>query len=70
MRRGALTTAAGLLGAGLVLAWLAGFAWFVLGATRADAVPARADGIVVLTGGAERIMTGMRLLQQGRGRVC
>ncbi len=32
-------------------------------------LPARADGIVVLTGGAERIMTGVRLLQQGRGRV-
>ena len=51
------------------VAWLAGFAWFVHGATRADAGWARADGIVVLTGGADRIATGLRLLQQGRGRL-
>ena len=53
----------------LASAWLAGFVWFVHGAIRADAGRARADGIVVLTGGADRIATGLRLLQQGRGRV-
>ncbi len=54
---------------GLTLAWLAGFAWFVQGAVRAEAGGLVADGIVVLTGGADRIVTGVRLLQQKRGRV-
>lgn len=54
--------------------WLAGFAWFVHDMGKADADQARrgretADGILVLTGGADRIAAGMRLLQQGRGRV-
>jgi uncharacterized SAM-binding protein YcdF (DUF218 family) len=53
----------------LVLAWLAGFGWFVNGVTRAADAQVSADGIVVLTGGADRIVTGVRLLQQGRGRV-
>ncbi len=43
--------------------------WFVHGVGQAEAGRARADGIVVLTGGADRIVTGLRLLQQGRGRV-
>ncbi len=50
-------------------AWLAGFLWFVHSAEEADVSLGRADGIVVLTGGADRITTGVRLLQQGRGRV-
>ncbi|MCA3631473.1 MAG: hypothetical protein INF16_01640, partial [Methylobacterium sp.] len=40
----------------VVLAWLAGFVWFV--ETLESAPPAstsRADGIIVLTGGADRI---------------
>ncbi len=53
----------------LALAWLAGFAWFVRGAVRAEAGGSVADGIVVLTGGADRIVTGAKLLQGGRGRV-
>ncbi len=53
----------------LSLAWLAGFAWFVNSAVRAEAGGSVADGIVVLTGGADRITTGVRLLQDGRGRV-
>ena len=53
----------------LAAAWTAGFLWFVHRAVRADAGQARADGIVVLTGGADRIATGLHLLQQGRGRV-
>ena len=53
----------------LVLAWLAGFAWFVNGAIRPEAGGSAADGIVVLTGGADRIVTGVRLLQRKRGRV-
>jgi uncharacterized SAM-binding protein YcdF (DUF218 family) len=60
-----------------VLAWLGGFAWFVRAAIppeaeRAQAVgetAARADGIVVLTGGADRILAGVALLRAGRARV-
>ncbi len=66
-RRGAKLLAAG-LGA-LVLAWLAGFVWFVEGALRPESGQSTADGIVVLTGGADRIAAGVRLLEQKRGRV-
>jgi uncharacterized SAM-binding protein YcdF (DUF218 family) len=61
-----------LLAAGLgaiAVAWLAGFAWFVQSALRLDTGRPTADGIVVLTGGADRIAAGVRLLQQQRGRV-
>lgn len=51
------------LGAAL---WAGGFAWFVHAATRIAEPPAHADGIVVLTGGAERIEAGLRLLAEGR----
>ncbi len=67
MRRAA--TLLFVIASALVLAWLAGFAWFVQGAVRAEAGGSVADGIVVLTGGADRIVTGVRLLQQERGRV-
>jgi uncharacterized SAM-binding protein YcdF (DUF218 family) len=53
----------------LVTTWLAGFAWFLVVSIGQPPVPARADGIVALTGGAERVATALRLLQQGRGRV-
>lgn len=48
------------------LAWTAGFAWFVAQADHAAPLPARADGIVALTGGAERVETALRLLAEGR----
>ena len=62
------------LAALLAVFWLAGFAWFVLGPAQLGARPTavasgRADGIVVLTGGADRIATGLRLLQRGQARV-
>ncbi|MBL6455740.1 YdcF family protein [Belnapia sp. T6] len=45
----------------------AGFAWFLLLAGRGPAEPERhTDGIAVLTGGAERVETGLRLLREGR----
>ena len=48
----------------------AGFAWFLLLAGRGPAEPERhTDGIAVLTGGAERVETGLRLLREGRARV-
>ena len=57
-----------------VFAWLAlpvallalGFVGFVVGATHAQATHADAGGIVVLTGGADRVQTGLRLLAEGR----
>jgi uncharacterized SAM-binding protein YcdF (DUF218 family) len=55
----------GLAGAGL-LAVTAGFAWFVAEASRPADAPEHADGLVVLTGGAERVDTGLRWLAAGR----
>ena len=63
-----LTRRGGALAAGLgacVAAWLGGFGWFALDADRASHWPARADGIVVLTGGALRVETALALLQAG-----
>ena len=56
-------------GGALVLAWLAGFVWFVHSVARPEAIRANADGIVVLTGGADRVAAGVHLLREGRGRV-
>lgn len=50
----------------LLIAGLAGFAWFVRTAQRTAAVPAHADGIVALTGGADRVSAAFHLLAQGR----
>lgn len=49
-------------------AWLAGLSFFVrtMPDTVADATT-RTDAIVVLTGGSERIRTGVRLLSENRG---
>lgn len=47
-----------LLGAGLI--------WFAVQARRAGPLPERADGIVVLTGGAGRLELGLRLQAEGR----
>jgi uncharacterized SAM-binding protein YcdF (DUF218 family) len=49
------------------LAWLAGFVWFVSLATQAPPTPPEAEGIVALTGGAERIEVALRLLAGNRG---
>jgi uncharacterized SAM-binding protein YcdF (DUF218 family) len=47
----------------------AGFLWFVLRMpTDAVALDRNADGIVVLTGGASRILDGIELLAAGRGK--
>lgn len=55
------------VGALLVLgSWLAGFVGFMQMANRAPAVPAHADGIVALTGGADRVETALHLLANGR----
>lgn len=54
--------------AGLILAGLvAGFVAFLLAALSPPAPETReTDGIVVLTGGSERVATGFRLLAEGR----
>ncbi len=56
--------------AGLMLAGLAagagGFAWFVSVAEKTGVPPPHADGIVALTGGADRIETALRLLVAGQ----
>lgn len=54
----------------LAACWFGGFLWFTahLPVPRgAGDVTARADGVVVLTGGANRIASGIELLRRGRG---
>ena len=60
-----------LLGAGLAMAaaFLAGFVAFAASLDRREApVAPQVDGIVVLTGGADRIEDALRLLAEARGR--
>lgn len=47
----------------LVLAWIAGFVWFVLSLPAPAPASVRTDGIVVLTGGPGRIARGVELLR-------
>jgi uncharacterized SAM-binding protein YcdF (DUF218 family) len=53
----------------LALAWAGGFVWFLHAAWITVEPPAAADGIVALTGGAERVATALKLLAEGRARV-
>jgi uncharacterized SAM-binding protein YcdF (DUF218 family) len=46
-------------------AWLGGFGWFVREAMQPSVAPPHADGIVCLTGGADRVETALRLLEAG-----
>lgn len=50
----------------IVLAWLAGFAWFLHFIGRPAQIPPHADGIVAFTGGPDRVETALRLLSEGR----
>lgn len=52
----------------LVVAWGMGLAWFIQFAASPAPPPPEADGIVALTGGAERVETALRLLQEHRAR--
>ena len=66
LRRGALRLAA-FAGGGLCLLWLGGLIWFVTPpAVEARAAPT--DAIVVLTGGSQRLQSGIELLRDGKGR--
>jgi len=51
------------------LGWCAGLVWFVADALQPSAPPPSADGIVVLTGDADRMEAALALLAQGRGRL-
>lgn len=53
----------------LALLWAAGFVWFVHAAVLSAPPPPLADGIVALTGGADRIETALRLLAEGRAQL-
>lgn len=67
LRLGALGGGAGLV---VVLAWCVGFAWFAWASSRPAHKPPMADGIVVLTGGADRVTTALHLLAAQRaGRL-
>ena len=70
-RRGArrLVRLAGAAILAAALCWAAGLAWFVHAAMRPGEAPPSADGIVALTGGAERIEVALRLLAEGRARL-
>jgi uncharacterized SAM-binding protein YcdF (DUF218 family) len=48
-----------------LLLWLGGFIWFLRAVQETAAFASAADAIVVLTGGAERVETGFRLLDEG-----
>ena len=50
----------------LAVAYGLGFVWFLRKTSEALDLPARADAIVVLTGGPDRIETGLRMLVAGR----
>jgi len=47
-------------------AWIGGLVWFTHMATRPYPPPPDADGIVALTGGADRVATALRLLRAHR----
>ena len=64
MRRSATGVAIALLLLGL--AWIAGFAAFEHDVHQASEAPGHADGIVALTGGADRIDAALALLTEGR----
>ena len=67
LRRAAIAGGALLLAASC--AWGLGFAWFALAARQPGEPPPRADGIVALTGGPDRIETALALLAADRAPV-
>lgn len=51
----------------IVIAWLLGWAWFVVSLPRAGK-PGRTDAVVVLTGGAGRILRGVDSIAKGEAK--
>jgi uncharacterized SAM-binding protein YcdF (DUF218 family) len=64
-----LARAALALAAAVIVCWVGGFLWFVKDAERPAPNLPVADGIVALTGGADRVATAISLLRQNRARV-
>jgi uncharacterized SAM-binding protein YcdF (DUF218 family) len=62
-----IAAAVGIVLLTVLLAGGTGFAWFVYLASRPAQPPAHADGIVALTGSADRVETALRLLADQRG---
>lgn len=62
-RRGRLLA---LVALGLLAAWSIGFVVFLLDTDHTAPLPPHADGIVALTGGADRVETALHLLAEGR----
>ena len=55
------------VGAGCCLLWLTGLLWFATPPT-AESQGLPTDAIVVLTGGSQRLQSGIDLLREGKGR--
>ncbi|HTI01866.1 MAG TPA: YdcF family protein [Acidisoma sp.] len=49
----------------LLIGWCGGFLWFLYVTYSPSVAPARADGIVVLTGGEDRLATAFQMLNEG-----
>ena len=54
--------------AGICVLWLAGLLWFATPPDK-EARPEQTDAIVVLTGGSQRLQSGLELLREGKGRA-
>ena len=54
----------------ILVAVFAGYVeyWLEVGKLSPDKLPEPAEGIVVLTGGSDRVATGIRLLEEGKGK--
>jgi uncharacterized SAM-binding protein YcdF (DUF218 family) len=65
-RRNLLWRAAGVVLGAVALCWCGGFLWFLLNTYSPSVPPVHADGIVVLTGGGERLKTAFQLLSEQR----
>ncbi len=68
-RHGGVAGNVAIAAAVLAAAWLAGFVWFADQALLTPTPPPAADGIVALTGGADRIATAILLLRDKRARL-
>jgi uncharacterized SAM-binding protein YcdF (DUF218 family) len=65
-QRHAVRRAVALLLIAMLFALCGGFLWFLLNAYSPSVPPVRADGIVVLTGGEDRLATAFEMLDEGR----
>ena len=65
-RRRLLRRGLALLLTSVLIALCGGFLWFLLNAYSPSVPPVHADGIVVLTGGEDRLATAFEMLDEGR----